>query len=799
MSISTIKIAGGYFNSQKEFNLFGNHKQVATVIYGKNGSGKSSISRAFQEGIGLGFDLNKEKEFSSIDFYKLKSHPAQGIEPFDASEINITCYVHNESFTHNTVSFNDRGLETIVMFGEQLDIKKDLDVLEGDLKDSEEDYNKTLDKLEKMSNPKNLDSHFNIMDQIKNKLRQSWSVRHQNINDLKTLGRVDSNLIDELISFQKINESYETLHNEYENTYIKYQKLKSATPINNIEPLLLDKNILKLINLLESEIQQPQLSEREQNILDVYKTLDNDKTSDAKKFLNNTNETCPVCFQNVDTEHKSMVLDAIGKILNTEAANNLINTLNKIDIDNYSIDFQSIKSIVDEETINNLRNQISSYNNILEKLELEKSNKKNNPYSPIKIDFEIGNFVNTINESIKKVNLEVKKFNEQISIRKNIATNLKNTNKKLAYLECKELIDLFKEKARLFTEVKAAKTSKSNQVTKIKETIIEKKASLENVKIALELINSYLRYIFYDQKRLYLEPAEDSYKVMSRGKSVKPSSLSIGEKNIISLCYFFSTLFQNKSIGDLFKNECLLVLDDPLSSFDFENKVGVYSFLRYILNELHLGNAKSRSIIFSHDLDVLFNMAKVYSDLNITDKNNKLKLFHLDSQELGVIKQQNFDEYSTLIQNAYDFTIDSSTNNLNIGNNLRRILEAFATFNYKCSIENLTRHPDILSKLPSHVHSYFKNSMYRLVLNTESHLKERSRQLLTNSFKEHFSIDEKKRTAKDILMFFYYIDIVHLKFHLKKEATEDINTKIKQIEGWTQEIKSIPENLVTQL
>lgn len=140
-------------------------------------------------------------------------------------------------------------------------------------------------------------------------------------------------------------------------------------------------------------------------------------------------------------------------------------------------------------------------------------------------------------------------------------------------------------------------TEKENEanlkkVKKLKEEISLKQASLANVEIALDLINSYLQYIFYDKSRIYLVASENTYKIMSRGQPVKPSSLSVGEKNIISLCYFFSTLFKNQNIENLFKNESLLVLDDPLSSFDFENKVGVYSFLRYILNELHTVSVK---------------------------------------------------------------------------------------------------------------------------------------------------------------------------------------------------------------
>lgn len=73
--------------------------------------------------------------------------------------------------------------------------------------------------------------------------------------------------------------------------------------------------------------------------------------------------------------------------------------------------------------------------------------------------------------------------------------------------------------------------------------------------------------------------------------------------------------------------------------------------------------------------------------------------------------------------------------------------------------------------------------MYRLILNTESHLNERSKLILSTTFKEHFSIDEKVKTAKDILMFLYLLNPLHLELHLKV-GNEDINIKTEQIKSW---------------
>lgn len=794
MSISKIKLSGGFFNSSKEFQFFHNHSQVATVVYGKNGSGKSSISRAFQEALKQDIGDSDGNEFTSVEFYKLKSHPEQGNEYIPTTEISIPCYVHNENFTHKTVSFNEKGLETIVMFGEQIDIKKELDSLEKELEIAEKEYEDTIELFDKISNPKETDSYLYFEEQIKTKLKKQWAVRQQKINEIKTLGRVDNSLLKEILNYQNTNYNYHELMAEYQTKFDKYLKLKSASPIEKVNLFSLPSNVNKLKQLLCLELDQPVLSEKEQQILDVYSSLNSTKASEARDFLKSSKSICPVCFQDVETQYKLSVLDAIRKILNTEDANRLINNLLKVKLEQYTIDYSSFASIVESNIIDTLKLEIETYNGAVNKLIYEQQNKINNPYNPINLNLDINNIATKINKVIETVNSQIENFNKEIKLKKKAADDLRLINRKLAYLENSDLITLHKEKHEFFLEISGIKEVQYKSLNTIKSKISAKKASLANVEIALELINHYLQYIFYDEKRLYLVSSDNAYKIMSRDQPVKPSSLSVGEKNIISLCYFFSTLFQNQNIGDLFKNECILILDDPLSSFDFENKVGVYSFLRYIINELHSGNSKSKSIIFTHDLDVLYNISKVYNDIKIKDK--KIKLFYLDKQIFKVVNSENYDEYSILFQNIYDFAAGHSSDSINIGNNLRRILEAYATFNYKCGIEQFTRNEDVLSKLPSdHHREYFKNSMYRLVLNTESHFKERTRLLLSNSFKEHFSLEEKSRTARDILMLIYLLDEIHLKFHLKVDNDDLVEFKIEKIKSWLDESFRISETV----
>lgn len=77
------------------------------------------------------------------------------------------------------------------------------------------------------------------------------------------------------------------------------------------------------------------------------------------------------------------------------------------------------------------------------------------------------------------------------------------------------------------------------------------------------MINKSLRYVLY-----------------AYGQAVKPNNVSVGERNIIALCYFFAELIMNQEAKEGYSKKLILVIDDPVSSFDFENKVGIMSLLK---------------------------------------------------------------------------------------------------------------------------------------------------------------------------------------------------------------------------
>ena len=121
-----------------------------------------------------------------------------------------------------------------------------------------------------------------------------------------------------------------------------------------------------------------------------------------------------------------------------------------------------------------------------------------------------------------------------------------------------------------------------------------------------------------------------------------------------------------------------------------------------------------------------------------------------------------------------------------IGNTMRKLLEAYSTFNYNKGIEEVTRNKNILEKVEDEdIKQYFENFMYRLILNNESHTFDETRSL---NFYDFISRDEKIKTARSILILLNILDNTHLKSYLDSEDYT------KELKIWENEI--IPKKTI---
>ena len=313
-------------------------------------------------------------------------------------------------------------------------------------------------------------------------------------------------------------------------------------------------------------------------------------------------------------------------------------------------------------------------------------------------------------------------------------------------------------------------------------------AERKNIDIAVDLINKGLKYIFFSKGRLEIIVENDKYKLLSNGKPVLPSNISVGERNIIGLCYFFASMLQGKDDKNAFKDECLIIIDDPVSSYDFENKIGILSFLKVKLSQFLNGNINSKAIILTHDLLTFFDIEKILEELqnefNDTygKKRTVFNLFELKKCNLMEFQYKKRHEYTEMMKMIYDYSIEGcSDNSILIGNIMRQVLEAFSTFEYKKGIVEVSTDRNIINKLDIEYQNYFRNLMYRLILHGGSHKDEEIRSGRLDFFTV-ISDDEKVRTAKDILCFMYLLNDMHVIAHLG-----DIR---EELDKWCDEIKN---------
>ena len=187
-------------------------------------------------------------------------------------------------------------------------------------------------------------------------------------------------------------------------------------------------------------------------------------------------------------------------------------------------------------------------------------------------------------------------------------------------------------------------TEKKNVFLQKKQLVDELEANRKNIQIALNVINNSLKYIFFSNDRLRIEYQNDTYVLLSNGHAVKPSEVSLGERNIIALCYFFANIMQNKEITTTYDKEYLIIIDDPVSSFDIENKIGIMSFLKYQLGKFLLGNIDTKALVMTHDLMTFYDLDKVFEELigecgqKFQSKNLKFNRFELNQQTLQMFR-----------------------------------------------------------------------------------------------------------------------------------------------------------------
>lgn len=546
----------------------------------------------------------------------------------------------------------------------------------------------------------------------------------------------------------------------------------------------------KIMRLLKMKIEKPELTEREHYLLELAQTGNTSQLNRMITIFSNKNVcACPVCMQPVSEEYKQNLVQSVQKVL-SKAVEEHQESLRQFIMDEIEFNFSPFIKLANTDLCSKLLlefNAAIKYNNLVIQSKID------DPYTPCEQQLQpISTLLTRLNVAFDKLECERIEYNKEITATKPIVDYLTKINNQIAHFDIQDSYLRYLACAAQAKKEQEKLVELQNASARTKHRLDELEAMQKNVQVAVSIINNNLNYIFFSNTRFKIDYRNGNYILLSNGKSVRPSQVSQGERNIIGLCYFFASILQNQEESSGYTKEYLLVIDDPVSSFDIENKTGIMSFLRYQLGKFLLGNKDTRAIIMTHDLPTYYDSEKIFKELTaasetICGEKPVYRLYELKNQKLVTFSYNKRQEYSELIKIVYNYALGNATEyELVIGNIMRQMLEAFSTFQYKKGFDDISTDQSILALLPEDVYkTYFENLMYRLILNNGSHRLEQTQSMSDMYFFTVISDSEKQRTAKEILCFIYLLNIKHLLSHL--EGCTDIESNLQH---WCNDIKN---------
>lgn len=206
-----IIISGNIFNNT-QLEFFPNNKKTLRIcnIYGKNGIGKSTISKGIKsnyENIVVRFKDVQNNELLREDTDKI--------------------YLYNEDFIDANVKTSESGMKTIIMLGEQKNLDDQIELLNDKRKLLDKEQQRLNIEKEKFENQNDVCSPKHFKATIESTLKSNWASRDKDIkgNIRNSTVQYDS-IINSITNNKDEEKTKEELQKEYKellNIYIQRQ------------------------------------------------------------------------------------------------------------------------------------------------------------------------------------------------------------------------------------------------------------------------------------------------------------------------------------------------------------------------------------------------------------------------------------------------------------------------------------------------------------------------------------------------------------------------------------------------
>ena len=687
------------------------------IIYGRNYSGKTTLSRIFRS-----LRTGKLPDKYESPLFSVSTH--SGIITQD--QIPISDHhirVYNRDFVDDHLSFlRDRegnitsfaivGSENIAIEKEITEIEKELGNVEDKTGLRYEYDNKNGEFLAKQG------VQINAEKSLKAKLTQKATqppngIKHNpiykdpNYNtpkilvDIKTIRQQSLKILDEKVRKEK-------------------EALLDETPLPDINKRFVFNPTIEKLRKTTADL----LSKKISPTIPIQDLLDDAVlqawVKDGIPHHRNKRKTCGFCGQTLppdlwkkldehfSKESTDLEIALHNQIELLEKERNTLNSLFTIETkDFYSAfqpSFQEAKKAIDEE----VSKYSASLNNLIKSLQSRVSD----IFTPKQIP-EFKDNSTEIAAKLAAVNKVIYQNNKK-------TLSLSNDQQKARYeLRLSEIakfiqdIDLSGEEVQIIQLKKETEKLKAGveelqlKIQKAEKRIDNLRVQLEDEKKGAEKVNEYLNH-YFGHRGLCLEAVEDPATSLFKFQIIrnnKPAyDLSEGECSLVSFCYFIAKLEDADSKG----KKLVIYIDDPVSSLDSNHIFFVFSLIESLITRPVVdatGNnvldAEGKPIfryeqlfISTHNLDFL----KYLKKLSRPKKNHEhfITVVKGDSTSLELMPpylKNYITEFNHLFGEIYTCADPSNAATdyhcfYDFGNNLRKFLEAFLFFKYPFSVHD---------------------------------------------------------------------------------------------------------------
>ncbi|MES1934665.1 hypothetical protein T35B1_18773 [Salinisphaera shabanensis T35B1] len=562
----------------KQFGIFQDHTSAGVsdfgkynLFYGWNGSGKSTLSSLFRS-----IENSQSPSRFPAASFSVKTHGGQTVTQDNVQAATLNIYTFNEDFIEENISWNNVVQSILLVDKEKISEREKLESLRNDqradiasLKEKEKELGDLKDALSKFAT--------SSARRLKNSLQSidTTDAYYLNYNKTKFQQCISKNIeltqsgapllgdreLAELANAAKPNQkSPITLHSKTisEETFSKAKErlddLLRTSVVSRTIQRLVDHNDIKAwveagldlhrrhgqsqCEFCGNDIAAERIDEIEAHFNDEYKAFQ-DRLVKADQWL---------ASQYVQQPH-------------LPATSDLYDELKK--------EFEAARGSM-AKAIDELNEELAAWHGVLKK---KTANPLETGLSVEKIsDVAVGRFndaASDIAAAVDKHNHKSNNFKEETSKAK------RRLELHFATTEVQDFSYHGKKKEAADKEVECRALFSDVEKRKIEIRNIED--ALSNESLGADKFNDSLhRFLGRTELTLRFNADKKGYEIIRNDSELVEGRLSEGEKTAIAFVYFITKLKENDNKMD----ETIVVVDDPVSSFDSNHLFHAYSFLR---------------------------------------------------------------------------------------------------------------------------------------------------------------------------------------------------------------------------